>query len=83
MKKLRSYNDISNALAKLSDEFEIILGRADTPELDFQQKIIAAALGTSRGNPLKDYLNSEDIETAIQILSDIYVASGVRLPPEY
>jgi len=47
----------------------------------FKQRIIAAAAGIDNGDPLKDFLDDDEIERAIRLLSEIYLISGEQ-PPE-
>jgi hypothetical protein len=47
----------------------------------FKQRIIAAAAGIDNGDPLKDFLDDNEIERAIRLLSEIYLISGEQ-PPE-
>lgn len=41
----------------------------------FKQRILAAAEGMDNGDPLKDFLNDDEIEKAIRFLSEIYLMS--------
>lgn len=45
----------------------------------FKQRILAAAEGMDNGDPLKDFLNDDEIEKAIRFLSEIYLISGEYL----
>ena len=47
----------------------------------FKQRILAAADGIDNGDPLKDFLDNDEIEEAIKLLSAIYLMSGDH-PPE-
>jgi hypothetical protein len=44
----------------------------------FKDKIIDASLAIQSGDPLKDFLDEDDIKQAINILADIFVSSGEK-----
>ena len=48
--------------------------------LSFEQRVIVAVQGINNGAPLKDFLDDEEIEHAIEVLADIYTLDGVRIP---
>lgn len=41
----------------------------------FKQRILAAAEGVDKGEPLKDFLDDDEIECAINLLASIYLMS--------
>lgn len=68
MKKQKSLRDVSIALQQATEALEEIERRAlyeNPPELSFEQRIIAAVRRIDNGEPLKDFLDREDIEKAI------------------
>lgn len=86
MAKQNSLRGVSNALAKATEALEEIERRAlyeNPPELDFEQKVIAAVRGLDDGNPLKDYLTQGEIEQAIKVLADVYTVTGVKMPENW
>ena len=52
-------------------------------ELSFEQRVIEAARRIEDGHPLKDFLESGEIEQAISALADIYTVTGVRMPEDW
>lgn len=50
-------------------------------EFTFEQKVISAARGIP-DTPLKDFLDDEEIERAVNVLADIYTVTGVAMPDE-
>lgn len=42
-------------------------------QITFKQRILAAVEGVDNGGPLKDFLNDDEIEKAIRLLSEIYL----------
>jgi hypothetical protein len=46
-------------------------------DLNFEQKVVRAALFVQTGDPIKDVLNESEIDEAIQRLSDIFVTLGI------
>lgn len=85
MNKLAELYDIRHALETAVDAITQIELRvsAEQPELSFEQRIIAAVRGLDNGDPLKDYLDRDDIEQAIKVLGDIYTVTGVRMPEDW
>ena len=45
--------------------------------LDFEQKVVRAALYVEGGDSIKDILDEEEIEDAIKRLADVYVTLGL------
>lgn len=45
--------------------------------MDFQTKIVNAVVQMQRGCSLKDFLDDQEIETALEMLGDILVVTGV------
>jgi hypothetical protein len=52
----------------------------DSGDLTFEQKIINAARYLENGDPLKDALTYDEIETAVKTLADVYTVTGVKMP---
>ena len=48
--------------------------------MTFEEKIIRASILMQEGQPLKDLLDDQEIQQAILVLSDVYVATGVKVP---
>jgi hypothetical protein len=85
MKKQAKLSDVRHALETAVDAITQIELRAEDsrPELSFEQRIIEACRAMDNGDPLKDYLDRDDIEQAIETLGDIYTVTGVRIPPDW
>ncbi len=86
MRTEKSLRDVADAIEQASDELDEILRRAlyeDPPTLSFEQKVIAAARGIDNGDPLKDFLTSDEIDQAINTLADIYTITGVLMPDDW
>ena len=83
-RKQRTLAEITLDIEGLAEEFRIALHRNDPPTdpLDFQQRIVQAAQQLQDGTPLKDLLDESELFDAIQMLSDILVTTGVRLPTD-
>ncbi len=84
--KQPSLRDVAIALQDATDALEAIERRSlyeSPPELSFEQRVIDAARKMSDGHPLKDYLSIEDLEQVVNILSDIYTVTGVRMPDDW
>lgn len=81
-KKQQNLTDVRVALENAVDALSEIERRANAeqPELSFEQRIIAAVRGMDNGDPLKDYLDRDDIERAIKTLADVYTVTGVTMP---
>lgn len=47
----------------------------------FKKRVIAAAAGIDNGDPLKDFLDDDEIERAIKLLAAVYLMSDEQ-PPE-
>jgi hypothetical protein len=41
----------------------------------FKQRILTAAEGVEKGEPLKDFLDDDEIECAISLLASVYLMS--------
>lgn len=48
----------------------------------FEEEVVYAALQNQKGSPLKDFLSNDDIEKAVQMLADILVTTGVKIPED-
>jgi hypothetical protein len=48
----------------------------------FEEEVVYAALQNQKGSPLKDFLSDDDIEKAVQMLADILVTTGVKIPED-
>jgi hypothetical protein len=48
----------------------------------FEEEVVYAALQNQKGSPLKDFLSDDDIEKAVQMLADILVVTGVKIPED-
>lgn len=86
MKKQKSLRDVSTALEQATIAIEEIERRAlyeNPPELSFEQRIIAAVRAMDEGDPMKDYLDREDVEQAIKTLADVYTVTGVTMPADW
>lgn len=86
MRTEKSLRDVADAIEQASDALDEILRRAlyeDPPTLSFEQKVIAAARGIDNGDPLKDFLTSDEIDQAINTLADIYTITGVLMPDDW
>lgn len=84
--KQPSLRDVATALQEATDALEAIERRSlyeSPPELSFEQRVIDAARKMSDGHPLKDYLSMDDLEQVVNILSDIYTVTGVRMPDNW
>lgn len=80
MKKQKSLRDVQIALEAADEALRDIVLRGDAPELSFEQRVIAAVRAVENGDPLKDFLDRDDIEQAIKTLADIYTVTGVKMP---
>jgi hypothetical protein len=81
--KQKSLRDVSLALQKATEALEEIQQRAETTDLSFEQKVIAAARGMENGDPLKDYLSREEVEDAVKMLADVFTVTGVKMPADW
>lgn len=83
-RKQRTLAEITLDIEELSEEFRIALHRNDPPTtpLDFQQRIVRAAQQSQEGTPLKDLLDESELFDALQMLADILVTTGVRMPTD-
>lgn len=84
--KQPSLRDVATALQEATDALETIERRSlyeSPPELSFEQRVIDAARKMGDGHPLKDYLSMDDLEQVVNILSDIYTVTGVRMPDDW
>jgi hypothetical protein len=46
--------------------------------MDFQTKIVNAVVQMQNGSPINDFLSDEEINTALEMLGDILVVTGVH-----
>jgi hypothetical protein len=86
MNKQKSLKDLSEDLSKVTETLDALIRRSlyeDPPDLSFEQKVIAAAFQLDEGHPLRDFLTQEEIERAIGVLADVYVATGVQMPDDW
>lgn len=85
-KKPKALRDVSRSLEEAVSALEEIERRAmyeNPPQLSFEQRIIAAVRALDNGDPIKDWLSSEDIEQAIKVLGDVYTVTGVTMPVDW
>lgn len=83
MREQKSLNDVHNVIDQAEQMLREIMLRGDAPELSFEQRIISAVRAFENGDPLKDYLDADDIEQAIRVLADVYTVTGVRMPEDW
>lgn len=86
MKKQKSLRDVVRALEgamEVMDEIERRSVYETHPALSFEQRVIHAVRRFDNGDPMKDYLNADDIEQAIKVLADIYTVTGVTMPEDW
>jgi hypothetical protein len=84
-KKQRDIATIALDIEELTAEFREAYHRNDKPKesLTFEQQVVKASQELQSGTPLKDVLNAEDVERAVNMLADVFVVTGVRLPSDY
>jgi hypothetical protein len=84
-KKQRDIATIALDIEELTAEFREAYHRNDKPKepLTFEQQVVKASQELQSGTPLKDLLNAEDVERAVNMLADVFVVTGVRLPSDY
>lgn len=46
--------------------------------IEVQQKIVNAVLQMQKGCPIKDFLSDEEVESALEMLADILVVTGIH-----
>ena len=86
MKQQKSLQDVECALEKATLALNEIILRSTydvSTELTFEQKVIDCVRNIDNGDPLRDFLDSHEIERAIKILADIYTVTGVQMPDSW
>ena len=84
-RKQRDIATIALDLEDLATEFRDAYHRSDAPKpgLTFEQRVILASQAVQKGSPLRDSLECWEIEQAVNMLADIFVVTGIKLPADY
>ena len=80
MNEQKTLRDVARAIADAAGAIEEIERRSlygEKPSHSFEERVLLAGHEIDKGNPLKDFLTTEEIELAVKTLADVYVVTRI------